>query len=72
MNILGYDVFLLCARLVELQVISMDGPELDSVALPVSEMLGAYAIDYHAQTDSIFWTDVLSNTISTAKINVSA
>ncbi len=52
----------------EIQAISLED---GNVAIPLSNLSGVIAVDYYPLTDSIFWTDVLRNTISTAKIDVS-
>lgn len=67
---LAHDIFLLCSRIVELRAISLEDPELNSVALSLKGLSGVIAVDYYPKTDSIFWTDVLRNTINTAKIDV--
>jgi hypothetical protein len=67
----AHDMFLLCARVVELLAVALEDPEINSVALPIDNLSGVVAVDYYSRTDSIFWTDVLWNTINTAKIDVS-
>lgn len=69
--IIGHDVFLLCTRFLEIQAISLENPELNTVAIPLNNLLGVTAVDYYSKTDSIFWVDTLWNTINTAKIDVS-
>lgn len=54
-----------------MRAISLEDPELNSVALSLNNLSGVVAVDYYSRTDSIFWTDVLQNTINTAKIDVS-
>lgn len=56
--------------MVELRAISLKDLEFNSVSLPLRGLSGVVAVDYYSKTDSIFWTDVLGNTISTAKIDV--
>ena len=55
----------------EVQAISLENPQLNSVALSLNNLTGVIAVDYYSKTDSIFWTDVLWDTINTAKIDVS-
>ena len=68
--ITGTDTFLLFSNDVDLRMIALDVPEINDVTLPLINLRGALAIDVDPESDSIFWTDVYGNTISTSKIDV--
>ena len=63
--------FILFARRDEIFRISLDVPELIDVRLPLVNLTGASGLDWDEQTDKIFWTDVLQDTINSANSNVS-
>ena len=63
--------FILFARRDEIFRMSLDIPELIDVRLPLGNLTGASGLDWDDQTDRIFWTDVLQDTINSANSNVS-
>ena len=68
---LAFNTFLIFARRMELRLISLDVPEINDVAIPLSNLSGAVAVDTYADTESVFWTDKFEDTISTAQLDVS-
>ena len=56
----------------ELRLISLDVPEINDVAIRLSNLSGAVAVDTYADTEAVFWTDTFEDTISTAQLDVSA
>ena len=52
-------------------MVSLDVDEVLDVSLPLENISNAVAVDTFSDTDSIFWTDKVKDTISTAKIDVS-
>ncbi len=67
---IAYDTFLLFARQMELQIVSLDVPEINNVPVPVMNLTGAVAVETLAETDSIYWSDKFKHSISTAHIDV--
>lgn len=65
------DVFLLVSMTTNLSTAYLDTPELHSVVLPVENKGFIGAVDVYPETDSVFWTDIILNTINTAKRDVS-
>lgn len=67
---IAHDTFLLVSDFSNLSMVRLDAPELSNVILPLAH-LSAVGLDVDTETDSIFWTDITSNTINTARTDVS-
>ena len=64
------NTFLLFARRTDIFRISLDVPELTDVPLHLTNLTGATALDWDDQTDKIFWTDLVHDTINCASSDV--
>ncbi|KAM3856102.1 low-density lipoprotein receptor-related protein 4 [Vipera latastei] len=63
------DKFLLFARRMDIRRISFDTEDLSDVVIPLADVRSAVALDWDAQGDYVYWTDVSTDSISRAKWN---
>jgi hypothetical protein len=59
------------SRDLRVHLLGAGGPQIDMV-VPVDGIQSAVALAWDSDTDSIFWTDVETNTISRAALNGSS
>ena len=51
--------------------ISLEVEPFIDVVLPIVNTTGATGLNWDGQTDRLYWTDIIDNTINVANINVS-
>ncbi|XP_075921535.1 low-density lipoprotein receptor-related protein 4 isoform X1 [Petromyzon marinus] len=66
------DKFLLFARRTDIRRISFDTDERSDDVVPLADVRSAVALDWHDRSEHIYWTDVITDTISRAKWDGSA
>ena len=64
------DGFMVYSRNTEIHIVSLGISEVSDVVLPLANLTGAVAIDLDPVTETIYWTDIFQNKISTAKTDV--
>jgi len=59
--------FIVFARKFDVRRISLDTQDMTDVVLPLRGLTSVVALDFDSQTDSVYWTDVTTDTVSRAR-----
>ncbi len=65
--VVDLSTFLLFSRRTDLRRISFDTSEKADTVIKVQGLTGAVALDWDAETDSVYWSDVTQDAISRAR-----
>ena len=61
------EAFLLFTTRSDVRRITLGTPDQSDVVIPLSNTISTMAVDFDASTDTIYWTDSGTNTVSRAK-----